>query len=58
MSHTKYTQVDVWWCAHCDLEFLRPSVPHKSHCPKCGEKICWWRRFATPEDLRKKSLQE
>ena len=40
----KYQQIDVWWCAKCQLEWMCPSVPHDNRCPKCGEGG-WWRRF-------------
>lgn len=53
---TKYQQIDVWRCMHCDVTYLVPSVPHRPFCPKCGV-AGWWQRFATPLDVERNGRQ-
>jgi ribosomal protein L37AE/L43A len=51
---TKYQAIEIWWCSKCDREWKAPAVPHNPKCPACGTGG-WWRRFATSEDLGRKS---
>lgn len=52
----KYSQVDIWWCAKCHINWMAPSVPHRPECPRCGDGG-WWRRFATAKEISEARLQ-